>query len=97
MTKDLDSKTVTPAKIVTTATTRGIATFSPGAGDRVPLFKIVAGVPASYAREQASVMLGCVRLLTVLGALEEEFDMVWAAHYLTGLAKAIVDDCDPSL
>ena len=91
MTKDLDSKTASPA------TTRGIASFSPGAGDRVPLFKIVAGVPAEYAREHASVMLGCVRKLTVLGALETEFDMVWAAHYLSGLAKAIVDDCDPSL
>ncbi|VVQ06487.1 hypothetical protein PS910_04370 [Pseudomonas fluorescens] len=91
MTKDLDSN---PASA---ATTRGIASFSPGAGSHQPLFKIVKGAPADFAREQASVMLGCVRKLTLIGALEEEYEMVWAAHYLSGLAKAIVDDCDPSL
>lgn len=42
-------------------------------------------------------MLGCVRKLTLMGALETDYEIVWAAHYLSGLAKAIVDDCDPSL
>jgi hypothetical protein len=91
MTKDLDSTLVLPA------TTRGIASFSPGGGGHVPLFKVAKGVPADLAREQASVMLGCVRKLTLVGALETDYEMVWAAHYLSGLAKAIVDDCDPSL
>ena len=91
MTKDLDSTRATPAM------TRGVASFSPGAGDHVPMFKVVKGVPADLAREQASVMLGCVRKLTLMGALETDYEIVWAAHYLSGLAKAIVDDCDPSL
>ena len=91
MTKDLDSIRATPA------TTRGIASFSPGAGDHVPLFKVVKGVPTDFAREQASVMLGCVRKLTLVGALDGDFEMAWAAHYLSGLAKAVVDDCDPGL
>lgn len=91
MTKDLDTTLVLPA------TTRGIASFSPGAGDHVPLFKVVKGVPTDFAREQASVMLGCVRKLTLVGALDGDFEMAWAAHYLSGLAKAVVDDCDPGL
>lgn len=91
MTKDLDATTTTPSA------TRGVASFAPGHGYGKALFKVVAGVPTDFAREQASVMLGCVRKLTVLGALEEDYDMVWAAHYLSGMAKAIVDDCDPSL
>ena len=91
MTKDLDSTDAAPA------ITRGIASFSPGGGHHVPLFKVVKGVPADLAREQASVMLGCVRKLTLVGALDTDYEMVWAAHYLSGLAKAIVDDCDPSL
>ena len=91
MTKDLDSTRATPAM------TRGIASFSPGAGNHVPLFKVAKGVPTDFAREQASVMLGCVRKLTLVGALDGDFEMVWAAHYLGGLAKAVVDDCDPGL
>lgn len=43
------------------------------------------------------MMLGCVRKLTVIGALDEDYEMVWASHYLSGWAKAIVGDCDPSL
>lgn len=35
-----------------------------------------------------------VRFLTLVGVMDEDPRMVWAAHYLSALAKALMDDAE---
>ena len=74
--------------------TTGVATFGEGVtgkhADR--LFKVLPGHDAEYALEQASVLLNCVYRMTLEAGVEHNGDMVWGAHYLSGMAKALVED-----
>ncbi|MFQ6573272.1 DUF3077 domain-containing protein [Pseudomonas sp. UM16] len=56
------------------------------------LFRINPGIPAEHALEQASLLMACVNRLTAMGATDEDQSLVWAAHLLGEMAKAIVDD-----
>lgn len=38
--------------------------------------------------------MGCVRDLTISGIMEEKPQMLWAAYYLSALAKALMDDAE---
>ena len=74
--------------------TCGIGSFGEGVGGYVDerLFKVVAGHDAEYALEQASMLLNCVYRITLQGGMERDTTLVWAAHHLSGMAKALVED-----
>lgn len=63
-----------------------------------PLFRINAGVSCEEALEQASLLMDCVNKLTLRAGMDDDGDpMVWAAHYLGEIAKAIIDDVTTGL
>ncbi|MBC3412910.1 DUF3077 domain-containing protein [Pseudomonas sp. SWRI107] len=44
--------------------------------------------------EQASELMGCVRDMTLAGVLDSNPQLIWASHYLSALAKALMDDAE---
>nr|WP_314400283.1 DUF3077 domain-containing protein [Pseudomonas lundensis] len=57
------------------------------------LFSVNAGVSGEEALQHASLLLNCVNTLSFLGAVDDGNDsMRWASHYLSEMAKAIIDD-----
>ncbi|CAG8871031.1 hypothetical protein PS627_04246 [Pseudomonas fluorescens] len=74
--------------------TTGIGTFGEGVGGKIAdrLFKVQPGHDAEYALEQASVLLDCVYNMTLDAGVDGNGQMVWGAHYLSGMAKALVED-----
>ena len=74
--------------------TSGIGTFGEGVGGTIAdrLFKVTPGHDADYALEQATVLLDCVYMLTLDAGVDGNGRTVWAAHYLSGMAKALVED-----
>ena len=57
------------------------------------LFSVNAGVSAEEALQHASLLLNCVNTLSFLGSVDDGNDaMRWASHYLSEMAKAIIDD-----
>lgn len=59
----------------------------------IPLFHVCARVPISQALAQASDLLALAKALTEDAAFIRETDRyAWAAHYLTEMGKAVVDD-----
>ncbi|MFK5733540.1 DUF3077 domain-containing protein [Pseudomonas urmiensis] len=75
-------------------TTVGKTKFYQGEGLTQPLFCIEPGIPCQHAREQASELMGCVRDLTITGVMEDNPQLIWASHYLSALAKALMDDAE---
>ncbi|MCH4877032.1 DUF3077 domain-containing protein [Pseudomonas sp. TMW22090] len=58
-----------------------------------PLFRVNPGVPIGNALAQASDLLGLAKLLTANASDDKDADRnAWAAHYLTAMSKAVVDD-----
>ncbi|MDF0731547.1 DUF3077 domain-containing protein [Pseudomonas entomophila] len=74
--------------------TPGKTKFYQGPNQTYPLFCIEPGIPCQHAREQASELMGYVRELTILGVMEDNPQLVWASHYLSALAKALMDDAE---
>ncbi|QGW77426.1 DUF3077 domain-containing protein [Pseudomonas alkylphenolica] len=74
--------------------TCGIGSFGEGIGGRIEdrLFRTTAGHDLDYALEQSSVLMSCVHKLTLQAAVDQDYTLVWAAHYLSGMAKALVED-----
>ena len=70
--------------------TVGKTTFYQGENSTHPLFRIEPGIPCRDAREQSSELMGYVRELTITGLMEEKPMMIWAAHYLSAMAKALM-------
>ncbi|NIE78512.1 DUF3077 domain-containing protein [Pantoea sp. Ap-967] len=75
-------------------TTVGKTRYYQGENQTQPLFCIEPGIPCEYAREQASELMGYARDLTLTGLLEDDQKLIWASHYLTALAKALLDDAE---
>ncbi|MGB9089682.1 MAG: DUF3077 domain-containing protein [Pseudomonas farsensis] len=75
-------------------TTVGKTRFYQGDGHSNPLFCIEPGIPCQHAREQASELMGCVRDMTLAGVMDENPQLIWASHYLSALAKALMDDAE---
>ncbi|MFG0497163.1 DUF3077 domain-containing protein [Pseudomonas sp. YQ_13] len=69
-------------------------TVPEGAGLPHPLFRIEPGIQFRDAREQSSELMGYVRELTITGLMDEKPMMIWAAHYLSAMAKALMDDAE---
>ncbi|RON31888.1 hypothetical protein BK661_16010 [Pseudomonas frederiksbergensis] len=58
-----------------------------------PLFHVSAGVPISKALAQASDLLFLAKSFAEDAAYARDTDRhAWAAHYLTAMSKAVVDD-----
>jgi hypothetical protein len=58
-----------------------------------PLFHVSAGVPVDAALAMASDLLFLAKALSKDAAYDRESDRFsWAAHYLTALGKAVIDD-----
>jgi hypothetical protein len=58
-----------------------------------PLFHVCRDVPIVDALAQASNLLYLARELTVDAAYAKDTDRhAWAAHYLTAMSKAVIDD-----
>jgi len=58
-----------------------------------PLFHVCRGVPIADALAQASDLLYLAKSLTLDAAYAHESDRhAWAAHYLTAMSKAVIDD-----
>ena len=74
--------------------TTGIGTFGEGIGGRPAdrLFKVTPGHDAEFALGQASVLMDCVYKMTLEAGVERNDILVWGAHYLSGMAKALVED-----
>ncbi|MDD2048929.1 DUF3077 domain-containing protein [Pseudomonas putida] len=56
------------------------------------LFRVNPGISSEHALNQASMLMACVNKLTLMGETEEDATLVWAAHFLGEMAKAIIDD-----
>ncbi|WP_392885864.1 DUF3077 domain-containing protein [Pseudomonas migulae] len=58
-----------------------------------PLFRVVRDVPLGDALAMASDFLFLAKELTRDAAFNRDTDRhIWAAHYLTAISKAVVDD-----
>ncbi|MGH9948170.1 MAG: DUF3077 domain-containing protein [Pyrinomonadaceae bacterium] len=58
-----------------------------------PLFHVCRNVPIADALAQASDLLLLAKSLTVDAAYAQNSDRhAWAAHYLTTMSKAVIDD-----
>lgn len=58
-----------------------------------PLFHVCRDVPIADALAQASDLLFLAKSLTVDAAYAQDSDRhAWAAHYLTTMSKAVIDD-----
>ena len=76
------------------AKTPGVTTFITTEDPPMDLFRINPGVPCDYALEQVSTLLGCVHKLIETGVVDSDGDMIWSAYYLSGFAKAIIQDVE---
>lgn len=75
-------------------TTVGKTKFYQGEKKTQSLFCIEPGIPCQDAREQASELMGVVRDLTIAGVMDDNPQLIWASHYLSALAKALMDDAE---
>ncbi|AIC18398.1 MULTISPECIES: DUF3077 domain-containing protein [Pseudomonas] len=58
-----------------------------------PLFHVSAGVPIGDALAQASDLLFLAKAFAEDAAYTKDTDRhAWAAHYLTAMGKAVIDD-----
>lgn len=73
--------------------TVGGASFGKYSALNQHLFSVNAGVSAEEALQHASLLLNCVNTLSFLGAVGDGNEEArWASHYLSEMAKAIIDD-----
>lgn len=56
------------------------------------LFRVEPGNCADHALQQASELLASARRASFIGVMDDEPVLVWAAHYLSEMAKALMDD-----
>jgi hypothetical protein len=61
------------------------------------LFRVEAGNCCDHALEQASVLLDSARRASFIGVMDNEPVLVWASHFLSEMAKALLDDAHMGL
>ena len=74
--------------------TRGIGSFGEGVEEKAShrLFRVEPGHDGDYAIEQALLMIHCAYKLTGEASIEPSESKVSAAHWITGMAKALLED-----
>lgn len=81
-----------------TPVTTGKTSFGNYGSVNKPLFSIKAGVPIEEALEHASCLMGCIRDLTPIDSVDSDAGTrAWSAHYLSAMAKALIDDAVNSM
>lgn len=80
------------------ATTQGATTFAQCGKPEQTLFRLSAGVPVSDALEYASDLLSCANRMTLLATHGDNSEQcAMAAHYLSEMGKAVIDDVTTAL
>lgn len=81
-------------KAVSGLKTEGVGYFGEGEGGATAdrLFRVEPGHNATFVLEQATLLMGCAHKLTLQAGIEQDTTSAWAAHYLVGMAKALVED-----
>ena len=80
------------------ATTQGATTFALCGKPEHTLFRLSAGVPVSDALEYASDLLSCANRMTLLATHGDNTEQcAMAAHYLSEMGKAVIDDVTTAL
>ncbi|MDR6713479.1 hypothetical protein J2W83_003087 [Pseudomonas hunanensis] len=72
--------------------TVGSASCLDGVIEGKRLFRVEAGNCCDHALEQASVLLDSARRASFIGVMENDPVLVWASHFLSEMAKALMDD-----
>ena len=79
-------------------TTQGATTFAQCGQPNQTLFRLSAGVPLSDALEYASDLLSCANRMTLLATHGDNTEQcAMAAHYLSEMGKAVIDDVTTAL
>lgn len=88
----MDNDSTAPA--TKTTQTIGVGTFGEGeeGSSAERLFRVQPGHSADFALEQAAMLMSCVYRLTQQAGLQQDGSLIWAAHYLSGMSKALVED-----
>lgn len=75
-------------------TTTGVGSFGEGEGGKGAerLFRVAPGHRADFVLEQSAMLMGCAYKLTQQAAIDQDATLVWAAHFLSGMAKALTED-----
>lgn len=84
-----------PSKCAKTQTKSiGSATFGEGAKGHGShrLFRVEPGHDQDYVLEQANLLMNCVYQLTREASVELDESLIVAAHFLSRMAKALVED-----
>ena len=76
--------------------TLGIRQFSETGKSAAAMFQVSPGVPFEEAYEHVSVLLSYIQHLVAEGDLQDDHKLLGAAGYLSGVAKAIMDDIEIS-
>lgn len=94
---DKESQTSRIKQLATT----GVGHFGEGgeACVQAPLFRVVPGHPLDHAVEQATVLMCAVHKISDLAMVETDNlpTLLTAMHYLSGMAKALVQDANHGL
>ena len=74
--------------------TLGVGSFGDGEGGPGTgrLFRVEPGHAAPFVLEQAMLLMGCAQQLTLHASIEQDGSSSWAAHFIVGMAKALVED-----
>jgi len=59
-----------------------------------PLFAVIPGIPAMYAKDQASKLMECARYLNHTGVMHGDHRMVAASHHLNTMVRALLDQLE---
>lgn len=88
----MEKDSIAPA--TQTTKTIGVGTFGEGeeGASAERLFRVQPGHTADFALEQAAMLMSCVYKLTQQAGLQQDGSLIWAAHYLSGMSKALVED-----
>lgn len=87
-------KDVKKDRTKTVPKTRGIGSFGEGQEGKTAhrLFRVQEGHDGDYAIEQAMLMVNCVYKLTYEASVEPSEMHIYAAHCVSGMAKALIED-----
>ena len=79
-------------------TTQGATTFAQCGDSTQMLFRLSANVPLTDALEHASNLLSCATRMSLLATHGDGAeDCAMAAHYLSEMSKAVIDDVTTAL
>lgn len=87
------------AGVLNSLKTSGVGSFGgeEGGTQGLRLFRVEPGHSADYALAQSCQLIACVRKLTFEAGIEQDATLAMAAHFLSGMANALVEDVAHSM